>query len=130
MCIWRAAFGPCPHRAWVVVQSLMEVVWELVVGLPGASGMQVWGLLGTVLGTLGASFGPLGGLLGRLGACLDRLGAILGRLGRLLDLLGPSWAPLSGPTWAVLGLSWGVWTPFWAALEASWDPAGLGGQLG
>ena len=67
----------------------MDVGWDLVVGLSGASGRQFGGLLGAVLGPLGASFGPFGGLLGRLGG-----------------LLWASWG-LFGASWGFLGASSG-----------------------
>ena len=71
------------------VRDLTDVGWDLAVGLSVASGRQLWGFLGAVLGLLLASLEPLGSLLG---ASWGPLGAIVG----LLETTG-------GDLWLVLG---------------------------
>ena len=71
-------YWPSAHSATV---PGMDVGWDLVVGLSGASGRQFGGLLGAVLG-------PLLGLLGRLGGLLGASWQFGGLLGAVLEPFG------------------------------------------
>ena len=119
------------------MRHLMDVCWDLVVCLSGASGRQFWSLLVAVLGPRLGLLGTSWGVLADFGSLLELLWGLLGPPGGLLEASREPLGGLLGPPGGLLG--WrpgflGSWSLSWASLGAFLGPLGrlerLLGRLG